>query len=461
LVFRLPGLGSRKTNGQIEFFEGGSGETFLHKKVPPGFTLLPKGTLRVIHVTNYFRDTHCHVGGAEQACFRTAMLAKNHGWSVLIVATKPDSGASCRFEFRSLPILEDFAPAAARPYLEAVKWYSFQYDPLARRAFCRVMRDESAEIVHFHNVQFLTLSLVSAAKQAGKKIFVSIYDYWLFCPMVMLVNPDKSFCERAHGPWCVDCLPPKMKPLQRLLLSARRRVIDHYLEMVDGFHVLSEHSGKVLEGYGIDRSRIHVVPLTLPLEFQSVPDRSSPVEPFTILFAGWLNERKGLHRLLEAMPLVLEEFPQTRLTAIGGKVRFGAEYEKLLDEIIDRYGIRDRVTFLGHLPPSAMKEHIERSSVVVIPEQYENMSPLLMIEAMTMAKPVVISRAGGIPEFVEDGVTGWLADPLDPKDFADKIVKVFRDPEAATVVGQKARDRILSKCDDETIWTKTRKMYDS
>jgi glycosyltransferase involved in cell wall biosynthesis len=99
--------------------------------------------------------------------------------------------------------------------------------------------------------------------------------------------------------------------------------------------------------------------------------------------------------------------------------------------------------------------------VVVIPEQYENMSPLLMIEAMSMSKPVVISRAGGIPEFIEDGVSGWLANPLDPGDFADKIIRVFRDPDHAKAMGENARQRILTKCDDGSIWDKTRRMYES
>jgi len=417
--------------------------------------------LRIIHVTNYFRDTHSHVGGAEQACFRTAMLAWNHGHSSLIVATKPDRGDPCEFDFRSVPILEDFTLPFFRQYVEAAKWYSFQYDPLARNAFRQILKDDHAEIVHFHNFQFMTLSLVSAAKKAGRKTFLSIYDYWLFCPTVMLVDPEKRFCSKAHGSWCVECLPPKLRSFQRILLAFRRNVVDHYLQMVDGFHVLSEHSASVLEGYGIEKNKIHVVPLTLPMEFRSIPEAQAPPEPYTILFAGWLNERKGLHRLLEAMPAVIQAFPQAKLIAIGGKVRFGDEYESRLNELLDVDGVKDRVTFTGHLQPEAIKEYIQKSSVVVIPEQYENMSPLLMIEAMSMAKPVVISRAGGIPEFIEDGVNGWLADPLDPGDFADKIIRVFRDPDRAKTIGERARDKIFSKCDDEDIWEKTRRMYES
>jgi len=249
--------------------------------------------------------------------------------------------------------------------------------------------------------------------------------------------------------------------VQKFLLSFRRCVFDHYLDMVDAFHVLSEHSGSVLEGYGISQDRIHVAPLTLPMEFKSNQDAHEPVDPNMILFAGWLNERKGLHRLLEAMPIVLERRPHTHLTAIGGKVRFGEEYENKLEELMATGHFKNMVHFTGHLPPSEIQEFLRKAAVVVIPEQYENMSPLLMIEAMSLAKPVVISRVGGVPEFIEHGVSGWMADPPDAVDFAGKILNVLEDPDRAETMGQRARARILAKCDDSVIWEKTKAMYES
>ncbi len=416
--------------------------------------------MRVVHVTNYFRGIHRHVGGAEQACFRTALLTRNHGNSVLIVTTNPEVNSS-EFETRSVPIIEDYLPVWLRKYAEASKWYSIQYDPLARKAFGSILTEAKADVVHFHNFQFLTLSLLAVARRLKLKTIISVYDYWLFCPTVMLVDPQQSFCSKGHGPWCVDCLPPMFRLFQKLLLSMRRKVIDHYLEMVDHFHVLSEHSRSVLECYGIDRARIRVIPLTLPIEFITLESSDQLPVPHSILFAGWLNERKGLHRLLEAMPKVLKEYPQARLTAIGGKVKFGDTYEKKLNEIMEAERLGDRVHFTGHLPPAEIKAHIQRASVVVIPEQYENMSPLLMIEAMAMGKPVVISRAGGIPEFVEDGVTGWLADPLNPEEFAQKIINVFSDSDRAQSMGQNARELMLARLDSEIIWEKTRDMYEA
>lgn len=417
--------------------------------------------MHVLHVSNYFRDTHRHVGGAEQACYRTARLARDHGYNISVVTTRPDGNGRSEFPVHDVPIAEDYLPAMFKRYVEALKWYSVQADPIASKAFRNLLKHSDADVVHFHNFQFMTLHLIAAARDLGKKTIVSIYDYWLFCPTVMLVDPNQRFCERAHGSWCVDCLPDTMRPIQRLFLSFRRKVFDRYLDMVDGFHVLSDHSRSVLEGYGIDRSRIHTVPLVLPVEYRDLPETDEAIDPNMIFFAGWRNERKGLHRLLEAMPMVVERRPDAHLVACGGKVRFGDEYEALLQEKLDSGGIRDKVTFLDHLPPADIKRYLQRTAVVVIPEQYENMSPLLMIESMSLARPLVISRVGGVPEFIEHGVTGRMADPLDPADFAENILALLEDPDGAARMGETAREAILKKCDDEAIWQKTRAMYEA
>jgi glycosyltransferase involved in cell wall biosynthesis len=264
------------------------------------------------------------VGGAEQAAYRLAMLARDNGHSVSFLTTRSDRAGEPEFAMRSVPIVEDYSPAFVRKYVEAAKWYAVQYDPLAVQAFKGILAEAAPDVVHFHNFQFLTLGLLKPAKRAGITTVLSIYDYWLFCPTVMLVAPDNTFCSRAHGPWCIDCLPSTLRSFQKILLSIRRRIIDHYLAMVDRFHVLSHHSRSVLEGYGIPSHKIHVASLTLPLEYANTTESGNSVDPDMILFAGWLNKRKGIHRLLEAMPLVLKEHPSARLTAIGGRVRFGA-----------------------------------------------------------------------------------------------------------------------------------------
>jgi glycosyltransferase involved in cell wall biosynthesis len=415
---------------------------------------------RILHVTNYFRDTHRHVGGAEQACYRTALLCRDRGATVAAFTVTPDIGMSAEFTHFTSSVIEDFVPRAARPYLEAAKWYALQWDPIAAIGFHRALRNFRPDVVHFHNCQFLTLGLLAEAERFGAKTVVSVYDYWLFCPIAMLQDADDRFCAKAHGRWCTACLPKQFPLFQKALLTLRRPVMDRLIAKADAFHALSRHSAGVVEGYGIPAEKIHTIPLSLPMDFGDSTSPEEPADPRMIFFAGWLNQRKGLHRLLEAMPLALREHPEAHLVVAGDPVRFGEEYRALLSRLIDEGGLGDKVAFLGHVPPQRVRRLIMKSAVVVIPEQYQNMSPLLMIETMYLGKPLVISRVGGVPEFVEDGVTGWLAAANDPAEFARKIGYVLSHPDEAAEVGATARVFVTKKCDPDRIASETLFLYE-
>ena len=415
--------------------------------------------MKVCHVTNYFRGTHEHVGGAEQACYRIAKLASKNGVDIAILTTKPTKEPTSEFETFSIPILDNYLDGLGK-YLEVIKWYTLQFDPVSYSAFSKAMRELKPDILHFHNFQFLTLSLIHKAKELGIPTCLSIYDYWLLCPNVMLLNEKNQTCKKFHGKWCIDCLPSQFRVIQKTLLAFRRKVFDYYLKDLNAFIVLSNHSAGVLQDYGIEKERIIVVPLTLPLEYTAKPVQKE-MEENLILFVGWLNLRKGVHILLEAMPYILEEVPDAKLYVIGGKVKFGEEYENRINNIMERFNLYDVVSFLGHLPPQEVEAYLQKANVVVIPEQYENMSPLIMIEAMTLARPVVASRTGGIPEFIEHGVSGLLAEQRSPKNFADNIIKILKNKEMALEMGRNARKRVLEICDNERISRKILDLYHS
>jgi len=76
-----------------------------------------------------------------------------------------------------------------------------------------------------------------------------------------------------------------------------------------------------------------------------------------------------------------------------------------------------------------------------------------------LAKPVVASRTGGIPEFIEHRVSGLLAEQRSPKDFADNIIKILKNKEMTLEIGNNARKRILEICDDDRIAKKILDLY--
>ncbi len=276
----------------------------------------------------------------------------------------------------------------------------------------------------------------------------------------MLALPDNTFCKAAHGPGCITCLPKVMTGAQRALLSFRRRVFDRAFDLLDMFIVLSEHSRGVLEGYGIPAGKIEVVPLTLPVEYEAEPEGEAPaMVPASLLFVGWLNDRKGVHAAIEAMPGILAEVPDARLYVIGGRAKFGSEYEERFNRFIAENGLTEKVEFLGHLPPATVKRYVKSARVLLLPEQYENMSPLVMVEAMLLGTPVVASGLGGIPEYIEDGQTGFLADARDPATFAAGAVKLLKDPDLREAVVARALKFIREKNDNDRVWRITEDAY--
>lgn len=421
--------------------------------------------MKVLHVTNYFRGTHRHVGGAEQACYRTARMLSDGGHEVAVATKRFDAGSMTEtppFPVYPLPVLEDYVPKDFSLYAEAVKWYAFQYDPLARSSFRRLLRKEKPDVVHFHNFQFLTFSLVRETFRQGIPLCLSVYDYWLFCPKAMLLLPDNSFCAEAHGTRCLQCLPKSFSSLQKRLLGVRREVFDSCFDLVDRFVVLSGHSAGVLKRYGINGEKIRVVPLTLPIEYaDGEADAAAPdVARNSILFAGWLNDRKGVHIAIDAMRYVREAVPDAVLYVIGGRAKFSGEYERKFQSLIEEHKLGDRIVFLGHQPPRVVQQYLKRIGVLVIPEQYENMSPLIMVEAMLLGKPVVASNLGGIPEFITEGETGFLADAYSSEEFGRKVVRMLTEPALAASVGGAARKFIQEKCDSGRIARETLQLYE-
>lgn len=417
--------------------------------------------MKIAHVNAAFQGLHRRFGGAEAALYRTATIIREQGHEPFLITFRPDvDNPECDFPFYTVRRCEDYLPSFVARYLEPVKWYAWQNDPLAAKDFRNIMRREKPDIVHFHNIPFFGLELIRIAAEMGAKTCYSVYDYWIFCPNVMLLDWREQYCRRFHGVHCVECLPRFLRSIQKILLARRKQIFDSYMQFIDRWIVLSGHSAGVLDDYGIPRRKIKLVRLSSPFEFaESHAGDLGATDRHRIFFAGWLQQKKGVHILLEAMPLIKKQCPEAKLRVAGHKTKFDWDYKKKLETLMQRPGMKECVTFLGHLTSAQIEIELRQATVIAVPEQYENMSPVIMIEAMAMKKPVVASRAGGIPEYIEDGVTGWLADPRSPRDFADKIVAVLQGKVDAVSAGKKARARILDICSKEKITAATMEAY--
>lgn len=159
--------------------------------------------------------------------------------------------------------------------------------------------------------------------------------------------------------------------------------------------------------------------------FSASPKQALSQLPFNgnfILFIGRLVEKKGLTYLLDALKLLFSQGFDVGLVVIGS----GALKERMKAKAF-QLGIQDRVLFMGTMGHESILPFLQSCKAVVIPSildpsrETEGM-PTVLAEALSFGCKVVASKVGGIPDVLIDGHNGWLAQPADAQDLADKLV---------------------------------------
>lgn len=177
--------------------------------------------------------------------------------------------------------------------------------------------------------------------------------------------------------------------------------------------------------------RVHVVPLGLPLDrFAAAGSAKArlaarrrlgiPRGTFAIVAIGRLVPIKRLDRLVDAFALVVAEVPTAHLYLVGG----GAARTTLERQVAEK-SLENRISFAGWSRETP--DWYASADVVALTSDREG-TPLALIEAAASARPVVATDVGGVADVVADGQTGFLVAPSDTRAFADRLVRLGRDP---------------------------------
>lgn len=399
---------------------------------------------------NYLPDYHEQWGGAERACYRLIKSQIAAGHKLYVAATRPTKKVKEDFEFFEIPTLEDFFGKI----FEAIKRIGIPFDPISFFKFYRLLKKIKPDVVHFHNFRKLSFSMAVAAKLLNLPTVLSVYDYWYFCLSETLVDRRQKICRDYNSLRCWQCEPGGIFKFP--LIVMRRLLFNYFLRCLDAFVVLSQSSVEILVRYGIQKTKIFKIPITMDLQAYQ-PIGLKNMEEGLILYVGWVQPRKGLDIIIQAMPQILSQHKKAHLVVAGALS--DKAYEDHLRKMIKDRSLDEAVSILGKVETSKLKEIMTKANLIVIPEQWENMSPVVLIESMAYAKPVVASCIGGIPEFISDGETGFLAEPKNPSDFAQKVIEVLSNKVLAERMGEKARVDILEKCDQTSNLKKIFEVY--
>jgi glycosyltransferase involved in cell wall biosynthesis len=337
------------------------------------------------------------------------------------IAMLRDAGVAVDTYIRDSDEIEHFGP---------VKWAELAVRPIYSledaKAFKALIRSFGPDVVHLHNpYPLISPAVIRVAKAEGVPVVQTVHNYRFACANGLYFR-DGRVCQDCLGkrvPWPAvrhSCYRGSMP--QSAIMAGSLAVHHATWQMVDRFLPVSDFMAEQLVAAGVPPEKITVKP-------NAVPDPGEPA-PFGdgFLFAGRLEEEKGIKLLLEAWCLSgLGKI--TTLTIVGDGVERGAVQQAAR--------VDPSISYLGSVPADQVGQLLDQCAVRVVPSLWFEGFPLAVIESFARGRPVVATSVGSLRGLVTDSV-GWLADPT-AEGLAVALASAASDSQGRSARGSAAR----------------------
>ncbi len=356
-----------------------------------------------------------HVGGVENYVYSVARaLSQDHGWRVSILTT----GKKIQLEKST----EDGCTIYRLPVSITVSNTPLGFNWI--KAINEIVERERPDIINVHapvpGLADITTYIVKDT------------------PVVVTYHAGRNITKRGL---VLDSLTNLYEgSLVHLMLRRATHIISSS-DFVRGT-LLSKYQNKtttITPGVDLKRFSVKRVKAGIPL-----------------LFVGSLNKAeryKGLEFLIDAIALLRARGKDVELV-VAGDGSFRSWYE----EFAKTLGVTDLVKFMGRKQGDELVQLYQECTLYVHPSTFDS-CPLTVLEAMACGKPVLGSRASGIPFMIEEGVDGMLADPASPSSLAEHIENLLDNPSRLQRIGRAAREKVERKHDWKLIAARTDTLF--
>jgi glycogen(starch) synthase len=341
--------------------------------------------MRVLFWSGAFWPT---IGGVEVIARKLLPALQRRGHEFTVVTPKSNANSPDEDEYEGIPVYRfsfqnHFTPSAV------------DYVIGMRRKIDGLKRAFLPDLVHINAVNRSDFFYLTTSQTPRLPLLVTLHGQW--------ENQIEPVVEQTlrRADWVAGCSAAMLDRGRQLVpeIGARSSVVYNGIEM----------------------------PLLAP--------EPLPYDPPRIACLGRLSPEKGMDVALAAFVSVLDRFPEARLI-IGGDGALKAELEKQAADL----GIASSVDFIGWVPPEGVPALINTSTMVLMPSRQESLG-LVALEAASMARPIVATRVGGLPEVVKHQETGLLVEKENYRELAESIVFLLENREVAVRMGQAARAR--------------------
>jgi len=213
---------------------------------------------------------------------------------------------------------------------------------------------------------------------------------------------------------------------------------------------------------GIPEEKLEVIPNGVNAEEFNVSEKEIEsvrkkygLEEIVVMFAGTVTPRKGVLQLIRAAEIL--KYGKDALFLIVGNLNLDREYVQKVMEYAKSRGVN--VKFTGFVPYDDLKALYSACDIFVLPS-FEEGQGVVLLEAMASGKPLIGSKVGGIPMQIRDGWNGFLCEPGNEKQLAEKIRYLIEHQEERERMGKNSRKLAEEEFDWRKIAEKYLEVYD-
>lgn len=316
------------------------------------------------------------------------------------------------------------------------------------KGFTRLMNDFKPEVVHLNNIHTqLSPVIAKIAHEKGARVVWTLHDTKLVCPCYT--------CTR-DGKWCTECFTDKKAVIRhRCMPGGLPGAVIGYLEAQKwNKEVLQEYVDLFLPpskfmmdtcvegGYKPEKFRVlcNFIDVTKVKGLKG--EEVKRLKGDYYVYLGRVNEVKGVRTLCKAAAQL-----DKKLIVIGGG--------ELLPELQKTYVDCKRIEFKGQMQWEEFMPILRGARFMVLPAEWSENNPLTVIESQSLGTPVLGARIGGIPELINEGVSGMTFTSGDVEDLKDKIKEMFEHEFDYDAIAKNAIERYSS----EAYYEKLMKYY--
>ena len=311
-----------------------------------------------------------------------------------------------------------------------------------KNGFSKLLNDFKPDVAHLHNIHTqLSPFIAKIAHAHGIRVVWTLHDTKLVCPCYT--------CMR-DGHWCEECFADKKAVIKHRCmpggiigstigyLEAKKWNKERLQEYTDLFLPPSQFMMDTVVRGGYNPKKFRV--LCNFIDVEKVKNPCFDKKDYFV-YLGRVNEVKGIRTLCKAA----DALPY-KLIVIGGG--------ELLSDLKDQYK-NSEIEFKGQMDWNDFRPIIEGAKFMVLPSEWSENNPLTVIESQSLGTPVLGARIGGIPELIEEGVSGMTFESGNVEDLKDKIELMWNASFNYKAIAEKAIKRYSS----ETYYKQLMKYY--